>query len=69
MEFGNKIKLVRTTLNISQENLAKELGVSFATINRLENGKTLPSYNTIKNFDHFCEKNKNALKDIYKELK
>ena len=48
MEFSQKIKLVRNVLNISQENLAKELGVSFATINRLENGKTLPSYKTIR---------------------
>ena len=69
MEFGHKIKLVRNVLNLSQENLAKELGVSFATINRLENGKTLPSYKTIKNFTAFCEKYKTPLREVYEELK
>ena len=28
----------------SQEDLARELGVSFATVNRWENGKTKPSH-------------------------
>lgn len=69
MEFGQKIKLVRNVLNLSQENLAKELNVSFATINRLENGKTLPSYKTIKNFGVFCDKYKMPLREVYEELK
>ena len=37
------VREVRKQLGISQEELAHELGVSFATINRWENGKTMPS--------------------------
>lgn len=58
MEFNEKLKYVRFTLKISQENLARELNVSFATINRLENGKTLPSYNTLIMFENFCKSKK-----------
>ena len=40
MSFAEKVKFVRTELKLSQEDLARELGVSFATINRWENGPT-----------------------------
>lgn len=39
MQFKDKLKFVRAELLITQSELAKELGVSFCTINRLENGK------------------------------
>ena len=42
-EFIESVKSLRETLRMSQEDLAKELGVSFATVNRWENGKTQPS--------------------------
>ena len=37
------VKEVRRQLGLSQEELAHALGVSFATVNRWENGKTMPS--------------------------
>ena len=37
------IKSVREQLHFSQEDFARELGVSFATVNRWENGKAYPS--------------------------
>ena len=37
------LKKLRQTRGWSQEDLARELGVSFATVNRWENGKTKPS--------------------------
>lgn len=58
MEFSEKLKRVRSIMNISQETLARELGVSFATINRLEMGRSLPSYKTIKKLESFCRDNK-----------
>lgn len=58
MEFSEKLRKVREILGLSQENLARELGVSFATINRIEKGKSLPCYNTAKRFEDFCKKNK-----------
>jgi len=41
---------------ISQEELAHELGVSFATINRWENVKTTPFKLARAQFDAFCKK-------------
>ncbi|MBF0178402.1 MAG: helix-turn-helix transcriptional regulator [Magnetococcales bacterium] len=41
---------------MSQEDLAHALGVSFATVNRWENGKTMPSKIARRQFDDFCEK-------------
>ncbi len=40
--FPALVKEVRRQLEISQEELSHELGVSFATINLGENGKTMP---------------------------
>ena len=38
--FPETVKEVRRQLALSQEELAQALGVSFATVNRWENGKT-----------------------------
>ena len=54
--FPKLVKEVRRQLGISQEELAHELGVSFATINRWENGKTAPFKLARAQFDTFCEK-------------
>ena len=43
LEFEEIIREIRKNLNITQEQLAKELNVSFSTINRWENGHTSPS--------------------------
>jgi DNA-binding XRE family transcriptional regulator len=61
MSFAEKVKLVRNELKLSQEDLARELGVSFATINRWENGSYNPSRLAKKAFNDFCEKRKVAL--------
>ena len=42
-DIAAKLKRIRQMHNWSQEDLARELGVSFATVNRWENGKTKPS--------------------------
>jgi len=49
--FSEQVKAVRTALNLSQEELAHALGVSFATVNRWENGKTSPSKLAQRQFD------------------
>lgn len=54
MNFAEKVKLVRNELKLSQEDLARELGVSFATINRWENGNYNPSRLAKKAFEDFC---------------
>ena len=54
--FPELVKEVRRQLGISQEELAHQLGVSFATINRWENDKTTPFKLARKQFDAFCKK-------------
>lgn len=56
MDFSIIIKNIRKSLKLSQEELARELGVSFATINRWENGKSTPSKLAIVAVKDFCSK-------------
>ena len=53
--FSALIKEIRKQLELSQEDLARELGVSFATINRWENGQTSPSKLAKKQFNDFVD--------------
>jgi putative transcriptional regulator len=39
----NRLKIARAELNITQEELAKRIGVSRQTINAVESGKYVPS--------------------------
>ncbi|WP_255199602.1 helix-turn-helix domain-containing protein [Marinobacter lutaoensis] len=56
--FPETVKEVRRQLALSQEELAHALGVSFATVNRWENGKTVPSKLAQRQFEAFCERMK-----------
>ena len=53
--FPELIKHVRSQLNLTQEELAHELGVSFSTVNRWENGQTKPIKIALKQFTNYCE--------------
>ena len=55
-DFSIIVKAVRRQLGLSQEALAHELRVSYATINRWENGKTAPFKLAREQFDAFCQK-------------
>jgi transcriptional regulator with XRE-family HTH domain len=52
MDFSTIVKQARKEAKLSQEALANALNVSFATINRWENQKTMP---TKLAFDNFCK--------------
>ena len=52
--FPELVKDVRRQLGFSQEELAHALGVSFATVNRWENAKTVPSKLAQRQFEQFC---------------
>ncbi len=58
MEFSDKVKHVRQTLYLSQDALAKQVGVSFVTINRWENGRVKPNLVMEAKFNDFCKKHK-----------
>jgi DNA-binding transcriptional regulator YiaG len=52
------IREIRTLLNISQEDLARELHISFATVNRWENAKAMPSKMAQRALIDYCKQNK-----------
>mgnify|MGYP003299081900 CR=1 FL=1 len=56
MSFAEDIKKVRFLSLMTQEDFAKELNVSFTTVNRWETGKSKPNMRTMKSIDEFCKK-------------
>jgi transcriptional regulator with XRE-family HTH domain len=52
-KFPNFIRELRKGLGLSQEQLARQLGVSFQTVNRWENGRASPSQMGIKLIEQF----------------
>ncbi len=56
--FAIWVKQLREQLCLTQEALAESLGVSFATVNRWENGWTAPSKLALRQFDLLCEEHK-----------
>lgn len=63
MKFNELLKEVRKELNISQEQFAHELNVSFTTLNRWENNRCVPSRLAKLRILDYC-KSKNISKDI-----
>jgi len=63
LDFPTTVKMVRKKMDMSQEDLARALNLSFATINRWENGKTHPNKLTMQVFTSFCKKNGITVKD------
>ena len=48
MSFSEDIKRIRRKAFLTQEDFAKEIGVSYATVNRWETGKAKPNLKTMK---------------------
>ena len=63
MEISTEIKRIRQSAMLSQEELARELGVSFATVNRWETGRAKPTSRTLRLIDEYC-KNHNITFDV-----
>ena len=55
MEFCTIVKRIRKELGLSQEQLTRELGISFSTVNRWENAKSHPSQMAKELFYSFCK--------------
>ena len=51
------LKKIRQQCLLSQKDFADALGVSFSTVNRWENGKTVPNYKDLKKISDYCRKN------------
>ena len=48
MEFGTRIKEIRTSCNLSQKELSEQTGLTLRTIQRIENNEVKPSLYSLK---------------------
>ena len=48
MEFGARLKEIRTSLNCSQKELSEQTGLTLRTIQRIENNEVKPSLYSLK---------------------
>ena len=55
MTFADSIIQLRSELRISQKELAEQLNISVATVNRWENGRTMPNKMTVFVIRKYCE--------------
>lgn len=56
MSFAEELKSIRQHCFLSQEAFARELNVSFSSVNRWEGGRTMPNLAAMKNIKEFCGK-------------
>jgi putative transcriptional regulator len=52
---GRKIKKIRQSLGLTQEEFAHRLGVTLCTVNRWENNKSIPSRLALRQLERFSE--------------
>jgi transcriptional regulator with XRE-family HTH domain len=48
MEFGARVKEIRTSFNYSQKELSEQTGLTLRTIQRIENNEVKPSLHSLK---------------------
>ena len=56
MTLSTLIRKIRQKSFMTQEEFASELNVAFSTVNRWENGKTIPNMSAMKQLKAFCAK-------------
>ena len=67
MMFAETVLSIRKRLRLSQQAFAKELGVSYATINRWENNCQKPSALAQRMIKEYCNKNRIDFPDRLRE--
>ena len=55
MSFSEELKNIRQHSFLSQEAFARELNVSFSSVNRWEAGRAKPNLVAMKNIKAYCE--------------
>lgn len=63
MRFAEAVRDIRQSCFLSQDSFAKELGISFSTVNRWETGKTIPNCVQMKKIAEFCKSNNISYQD------
>ena len=53
MEFGARLKEIRTSLNCSQKELSEQTGLTLRTIQRIENNEVKPSLYSLKVMERY----------------
>lgn len=59
--IGNNIKKLREINNLTQEDLAKECGVTYQAVSKWENNRCIPKVNIIKKLSKIFNVNINAI--------
>jgi transcriptional regulator with XRE-family HTH domain len=67
LKISDLIRELRQQLALSQEKFAAELGVSLRTVNRWENGSTVPSQMALKLIEEMLQKMGEAGKRLLNE--
>ena len=57
MDLCDSIKEIRRKCLLNQTEFAEAIGVSFSTVNRWENNKSVPNYQALKKIREFCDNN------------
>ncbi len=56
MSFSEELKRIRQHNFLSQEAFARELGVSFSSVNRWEGGRAKPNLLAMQKIKDYCER-------------
>lgn len=56
VKCADTLKKIRKQCLLSQKDFADAIGVSFSTVNRWENGKTVPNFKDLKKISEYCQK-------------
>ncbi len=68
MNISKEVTIIRELLSITQEELAKEIGVAYETINRWENDKNEIEMNNVNKLYNYAFKKKVYINNIYEQL-
>ncbi len=68
MNISKEVTIIRELLSITQEELAKEIGVAYETINRWENDKNEIEMNNVNKLYNYAFKKKVYINSIYEQL-
>lgn len=63
LDYSSLIRKLRAKLNVSQEELARVLGVSFSSVNRWENERHEPNIIDQEKLKDLCKENNIDLED------
>ena len=67
MSFSEELRSIRQHCFLSQEAFARELNVSFSSVNRWEGGRAKPNMVAMKNIKAFCETHNIDFSNLEKE--